>query len=272
MLESNHSMSQRLASLQVPSNLANSCNASTRPGESDANDTSTIRVRRLSKAEQQDLEINQTMQLSFAFDRDLQKSNIYRRSLRVRPDSSLSSGQGDDDDTSTIGFGQLIQKEQQDLEISQMMQLRFAFDHDLQKSRVYQRNLRMRPYSSLSSTVGHSIAWSFLSGLSLADISCVSVVSLPISGQEVRVSSYYENKDAGKDVRSSYLPWISEEKAEDSLSQRSLSGAPATKNTPPENRFANLNIRLSKEPTDALRLCRGCDMVLLNPVLRSSTA
>lgn len=61
---------------------------------------------------------------------------------------------------------------------------KFAFEKDLQTSRVYKRvALGESRFSKLSSS--NSICHSFLSGLSLSDISDISAISLPISSMEL---------------------------------------------------------------------------------------
>ena len=59
-----------------------------------------------------------------------------------------------------------------------------TFEEDLSASRVYSRaSLNPARLSVASST--SSVGWSFLSGLSLSDISNLSTISLPISSREL---------------------------------------------------------------------------------------
>ena len=61
----------------------------------------------------------------------------------------------------------------------------FSFDKDLNSSRAYTRAMRRSLiWSSRSSAIG-TIGWSCLSGLSLADVSEISVINLPISPCEL---------------------------------------------------------------------------------------
>ena len=55
-----------------------------------------------------------------------------------------------------------------------------AFEKDLKASRPYLRALRRCSIGTLSSSIAPSMGWSFFSGTSLADISCLSVVNLPV--------------------------------------------------------------------------------------------
>ena len=61
----------------------------------------------------------------------------------------------------------------------------FSFDDDLNHSRPYTRAMRRSMiWSPRSSAIG-TIGWSCLSGLSLADISEISVINLPVSPREL---------------------------------------------------------------------------------------
>lgn len=57
----------------------------------------------------------------------------------------------------------------------------FAFEEDLFASRPYLRAIKRRPCWSTTSSVVPTMGWSYLSGLSLADVSEVSILSLPLS-------------------------------------------------------------------------------------------
>ena len=67
----------------------------------------------------------------------------------------------------------------------------FTFDRDLECSRVYQRAFRYNSSLSLPSSGIRSMGWSFLSGLSLADISRVSVLCLPIAVGDLSNPQHY---------------------------------------------------------------------------------
>ena len=172
--------------------------------------------------------------------------------------ASVASGRREDDDVSTIRHGKPKQREHRDLDIGQTIQLTFAFDNDLQDSRVYRRTQGREPHSSLTSTIGCSIGWSFLSGLSLADISCLSVISLPISVRELWKPSHYESRDVKPDVEPSYFS--------------DLSGAVITKRIPVKVHSTRLILDPLSESSNALRLCQGCEKVLLEPMLHSPIA
>ena len=62
---------------------------------------------------------------------------------------------------------------------------RFTFDEDLNSSRPYARAMKRNSLWSTASSAVHTIGWSFLSGLSIANVSAISVIGLPISPQEL---------------------------------------------------------------------------------------
>ena len=61
----------------------------------------------------------------------------------------------------------------------------WAFEPDLFASRPYARAINRRPCWSATSSVVPTMGWSYLSGLSLADVSEVSLLSLPLSPLEL---------------------------------------------------------------------------------------
>ena len=61
----------------------------------------------------------------------------------------------------------------------------FAFEQDLLASRPYARAINRRPCLSTTSSVVPTMGWSYLSGISLADVSEVSILSLPLSPLEL---------------------------------------------------------------------------------------
>lgn len=68
---------------------------------------------------------------------------------------------------------------------SQTQSIAFAFENDLQSSRVYGRVTHKHSYISLTSSAGKSRGWSFLSDLTLSEVSNVSVLFLPITKEEL---------------------------------------------------------------------------------------
>lgn len=197
-------------------------------------------------------------------------------SIRVQSDTAssrstaITRGKGyTDDDASTIrswgpGYGGVLNSE-----LRQTTAFGFAFEQDLQSSRVYRRTLKRDAESSVSSSFGRSVGWSFLSGLSLTDVSCLSVISLPISGQEIWNSSYYgpryeqidhvslpfrgvEDLPSG----SPRLPGLIDVVASERITGKKLLTGPTFRS------FYNLS--------GALQRCKDCDEVLSTPVLHPS--
>ena len=68
---------------------------------------------------------------------------------------------------------------------------RFTFEGTLEDSRVYKRVRRDDCDVSFRSSVARSHAWSQLSGISLAQISAISVIALPILPTEIASSQLY---------------------------------------------------------------------------------
>lgn len=67
----------------------------------------------------------------------------------------------------------------------------FAFEHDLQASRVYRRISFRSSSLSLPSVHAPSASWSMLSGLSLSQISNVTVLALPLTPDELSNGDQY---------------------------------------------------------------------------------
>ena len=72
----------------------------------------------------------------------------------------------------------------------------FTFDQDLNNSRAYSRAIKRDSVWSTASSAVHTTSWSCLSGLSLADVSELSVIGLPISAQELSNGHRFELTDA----------------------------------------------------------------------------
>ncbi|KAL1604102.1 hypothetical protein SLS60_005694 [Paraconiothyrium brasiliense] len=75
--------------------------------------------------------------------------------------------------------------------ILEAVKVRFAFDEDLQSSRVYRTMQHRNCDHSIVSSVIRTQTWSIFSGLSLADISVISVIALPLYPEDVRDHSEY---------------------------------------------------------------------------------
>lgn len=65
------------------------------------------------------------------------------------------------------------------------------FRRDLEASRVYRRVKRTESLYTVSSSIIGSAAWSVFSGLSLADVSVVSVIALPVYASDIQNAQHY---------------------------------------------------------------------------------
>ena len=61
----------------------------------------------------------------------------------------------------------------------------FSFDQDLEISRPYTRAVKRHAVCSTASSEIHTMGWSCLSGLSLAEVSHISVINLPVVPKEL---------------------------------------------------------------------------------------
>ncbi|KAF2029560.1 hypothetical protein EK21DRAFT_24193, partial [Setomelanomma holmii] len=89
------------------------------------------------------------------------------------------------DARSTIGTTRIAGPAASKTSVRETVKMQFTFDEDLQRSRVYQMvRSDAGDYSLISSAI-RTQDWSIFSGLSLADISVVSVVALPLFRADV---------------------------------------------------------------------------------------
>ena len=72
------------------------------------------------------------------------------------------------------------------MSILEAVRVRFAFDDDLQSSRVYRMAKNDDCNHSVLSSAIRTQTWSIFSGLSLADISVISVVALPLYPEDIQ--------------------------------------------------------------------------------------
>ena len=71
-------------------------------------------------------------------------------------------------------------------------QFGFAFDNELSQSWVYRRIRGESDRFSIASSAVRSASWSMLSGVSLSDVSNISVLALPISARDIAHGEHYE--------------------------------------------------------------------------------
>jgi hypothetical protein len=83
----------------------------------------------------------------------------------------------------------------------------FAFENDLETSRVYQRTRCYSSDVSFTSSAVRTHAWSVFSGLSLAECSVISAIALPLYSREISNSQWYDfGKSRQVDARRAALP------------------------------------------------------------------
>ena len=68
----------------------------------------------------------------------------------------------------------------------------FTFEKDLEASRPYIRALKRWSSCTATSSVAPSMGWSFFSGISLAEVSCLSAINLPIASQDLWNGDRYQ--------------------------------------------------------------------------------
>ena len=68
---------------------------------------------------------------------------------------------------------------------TESLQFGFTFDQDLHNSRPYVRAMKKNLVWSVASSTLHTIGWSYMSGVSLANVSAISVIRLPVHPLEL---------------------------------------------------------------------------------------
>ena len=109
----------------------------------------------------------------------------------IRSAASLNEN-NEDDGASTIRPKQLASvpgSEASDKGLVNVTSL--TFEQDLRQSKVYKRVQRRNSLASLSSSAAPSFGWSCLSEMSLANVSNISVISLPIAANELSNGGHY---------------------------------------------------------------------------------
>lgn len=126
----------------------------------------------------------------------------------------------------------------------------FAFEVDLRASRPYRRAMKRRSlFSPRSSGIG-TVGWSCLSDLSLADVSELSVINLPISATELWNGQRYSNSHL---VIKGILEDISEEeiRCEHPIRSESRMGAISRIGSISHPLIANYN-KIERQPLKAI--------------------
>ncbi|KAK1751187.1 hypothetical protein QBC47DRAFT_392406 [Echria macrotheca] len=109
-----------------------------------------------------------------------------RSMVTCRRDDDVTAGQPPDDDASTI------RRVRKSIDTFGGGTIRFAFERILEQSNVYRRTAnQIECDKSFSTTIPRSNALSVFCGCSLADISVMSVIAMPLTVADVSNSKYY---------------------------------------------------------------------------------
>jgi hypothetical protein len=116
----------------------------------------------------------------------------------IRKDADNPSLPSPPDDSSTIRSARTSSASRR-MSFLAAIRDRFAFDDDLHASRVYRKASRSGCDHSLVSSAIRTPSWSIFSGLSLADISVISVVALPLYPKDIKeLPTHIEDVRVGK--------------------------------------------------------------------------
>ncbi|KAF2026317.1 hypothetical protein EK21DRAFT_92455 [Setomelanomma holmii] len=118
-------------------------------------------------------------------------SAITRPSTRRASNVTYSTGTDDDDSAEPSPMPASISLAE--------ARRRSHFEHDLEASRVYSKVRRKSADYSFRSSVAPSHAWSALSDISLADLSTISVIALPLHRDDVKNVFHCKDRDADSD-------------------------------------------------------------------------
>ena len=97
----------------------------------------------------------------------------------------------DDESVLTVKFTPTDDPSQHSSHDSAIPEVGFAFEMDLQASRPNTRVFRRPDYSSAASSAIDTIGWSCLSSLSMADVSDISVIGLPVDASALWNQDHY---------------------------------------------------------------------------------
>lgn len=131
----------------------------------------------------------------FASNEELcQRFDAFEAKLALQSSAASVDTTRREDDAETI-MPKENSSEDRDIITQVESSFRFAFEDDLEKSRVYKRSHSGECDMSIRSSIARSHAWSSFSDLSLAHISIISVFAIPIFPSELASSPWYRSKD-----------------------------------------------------------------------------
>ena len=96
-----------------------------------------------------------------------------------------------EDNESVIAMKGLISDSQNGTNGEPIRTFGFSFDQDLKTSRPYTQAMKRHTVWSTASSEIHTMGWSCLSGLSLAEVSQISVINLPVFRQDLWNGQHY---------------------------------------------------------------------------------
>lgn len=107
------------------------------------------------------------------------------------PSPSMVETNTTEDNESVVTIKRLISDSQNGTNGEPIRTFGFSFDQDLNTSRPYTRALNRHPVWSAASSEICTMGWSCLSGLSLAEVSQMSVINLPIFPHDLWNGQHY---------------------------------------------------------------------------------
>lgn len=151
-------------------------------GNSVSVDQAVTSVERLTGVVNQVLQLNQDLcsRLATLESRPGYQSTRFAASMQE---------EGEEDDASTIRSRRHANHSV--IERDEIGIMRSTFELDLRKSRVYKRTMRRMSCESIQTSAAPSFGWSCLSEMSLAAVSNISVISLPIAAKELSNGEHY---------------------------------------------------------------------------------
>ena len=106
-------------------------------------------------------------------------------------DASLAGPNTGDDTESVMTIRRPVTDAQNARSREQRQTFEYSFDQDLNTSRPYKRTMQKYQAWSTTSSEIQTMGWSCLSGLSLAEVSHISVINLPFCPQELWNGHHY---------------------------------------------------------------------------------
>jgi hypothetical protein len=96
-----------------------------------------------------------------------------------------------EDDAETIRYNLVLNDSDETPKTLPGVAFQYSFEIDLNTSRVYKRTKLYEPDASFTSSAVRTHAWSIFSGLSLSEVSIISVIALPLYSHDISNSQWY---------------------------------------------------------------------------------